>query len=38
MQTCWKADANERPQFADIRPLFNAMLEEEIAESIEYWS
>lgn len=27
MQTCWKANANERPQFADICLIFAAILE-----------
>ena len=27
MQRCWKADANERPRFAEIRLIFAEMLE-----------
>ena len=27
MNTCWRADANERPNCADIRLIFDAMLE-----------
>jgi hypothetical protein len=28
MQSCWRADANERPQFADIRQQFDRILEQ----------
>lgn len=27
MQSCWKTDTDERPQFSDIRQMFAALLE-----------